>query len=201
MYKRVRLLALYGTSNPLTVMHSQDRLTMWACKREALSTVTCPEFLKVCDEIRSCLADNATTLNEEASELQHDDTCYSPLPVNTINPNPEDDVGGRGYFPGILGPSLSYTLPLEKAYPRVFDRMQYTGYEPSLSRALKSKRTNLFFGLFMEDCRYKHRFEGFLVEPFFTDTIDYLPLRAIWYSWIGREPHGDQRMFSHKTRV
>ena len=110
MYKRVRLLAMYGTSNPLTVMHSQDRLTMWACKREALSTVTCPEFLKVCDEIRSCLADNATTLNEEASELQHDDTCYSPLPVNTINPNPEDDVGGRGYFPGILGPSLSYTV-------------------------------------------------------------------------------------------
>ena len=111
---------------------------------------------------------------KNTSETVHEDTCYSPLPVSTINPNPEDNRGGPGYFPGILGPSLTYTLPLEKSYPRVFDRMQYKGYNNSIGQEIKKKRTNLFFDLFMEDCRYKHGFEGFLLEPFYPEKINYL---------------------------
>ena len=110
----------------------------------------------------------------EFDQVLEEDTCYSPLPVSTFNPNPLDDVGGVGYFPGILGPSLSYTLPLDKAYPRVFKQMHYDGMENYFSQELKVKRTNLFFDLFMEDCRYKHGFEGFLIEPMFKETIDYL---------------------------
>ena len=174
-YKVVKRYFMFGSGNPLTVMQAQNRMIIWACKREAFSTVTCPEFLRVCDEIKSCMLDNAMNLSgNNTPEMVHEDTCYSPLPVSTINPNPEEEVGGHGYFPGILGPSLTYTLPLEKTYPRVFHRMQHTGYEDSISEELKAKRTNLFFDLFMEDCRYKHRFEGFLIEPFYADEIDYL---------------------------
>ena len=172
--RHFKLLSFFGSTNPLNLLQTQNHMTLWACKREALSSLTCLEFLRVCDEIKHCMMEKPINLNDSTTDLTHDDTCYSPLPVSTINPNPLNDVGGRGYFPGILGPSLSYTLPLKKPYPRVFKKMQYTGNENFISQELKVKRTNLFFDLFMEDCRYKHGFEGFLIEPIFTDTIDYL---------------------------
>ena len=155
-------------------MESQRRLTVWACKREAFSNVTCSEFLRVCHEINRCLVGNSTDMEMEKTPRGsvHKGTCYSPLPVSTNNPVPKDMP--QGYFPGVLGPSITFTLPLEKTFPRVFDQMQYTGWERNISQQLKMKRTNLFFDLFMEDCRYKHEFEGFLTEPFYVEKIDYL---------------------------
>ena len=112
--------------------------------------------------------------DQESYELPEDDQCFSPYPVSTLNPFTEFEVGGRGYFPGILGKSLTYVLPLEKPLPRIFDKLSQFGWDKRISKDIWQRRTNLFFNVFLEDCRYKHQFEGFLIEPFFTDEVEYL---------------------------
>ena len=171
--KASNVLLMYRGATPSQTIHDKDLITMWACKRDALSSAACSQFLEICHEIKQCMV-SKTLIHDEPENLPFDDTCFSPLPVSTLNPIPDEDPGGRGYFPGILGASISYILPLTKEYPRVFERLQYDGYEKFVGIDLKIRRTNLFFNLFLEDCRYKHQFEGFLIEPYFVNKVDYL---------------------------
>ena len=145
---------------------------VWACKREVLSVVTCAEFIETCERIRDCLSKGDA--EDETLDLPPDDTCFSPLPLSTINPLPENDAGGRGHTPGMLGASVSYTIPLQKTYPRIFKRLFYTGWDTKIGKELQQRRTKLFFNIFLEDCRWKHQFEGYLVEPYLTESVDYL---------------------------
>ena len=150
--------------------NQDDLLFIWSCKRDGLSATTCAEFLQTCDQITTCLSSNGG--EKEGISLPPDSTCFSPLPVSTINPLPE--VESAGHTPGMLGPSITFVMPLEKSYPRLFHRLFFTGYEYQVNDALRERRTNLFFNVFLEDCRWKHQFEGFLVEPYLTETVDYL---------------------------
>ena len=151
----------------------QHLIHVWSCKRDALSTIGCQEFWRICHQIKRCLLYSGTT-DDVSLDLPEDDTCLSPLPTSTLNPLADGEVGGQGYHTGLLGDSISYTLPLERAYPRRFDTMNYSGWEIETRETLKRKRASLFFSLFLEDCRYKHQFEGFLLEPYFTETVEYL---------------------------
>ena len=148
---------------------------VWACKREIFSELSCEKFIKTCDRIKDCME---TMKNRENSgkmmDLPLDNRCYSPLPISTLNPLPQNDKKGTGYFPGMIGRSINYVLPLESSYPRVFKRLVYTGFETTSRSDMKKERKKLFFNLFLEDCRHKHKFEGFLIEPFFVDKVDYL---------------------------
>ena len=151
----------------------QHLVHVWSCKRDALSSIGCQEFWRICHQIKRCLLDGGIP-GDVSMHLPEDDTCLSPLPVSTLNPLAEGEVGGQGYHTGLLGDSISYTLPLDRAYPRRFDTMNYSGWEIETKETLKRKRTSLFFSLFLEDCRYKHQFEGFLLEPYFTEKVEYL---------------------------
>ena len=175
------VFTLSSSSAAYTTMHEaidgSNLYTIWACKRTVLSEVNCEMFLDGCEQVKNCLAQYK--LQDESPEfatnLPKNDLCHSPLPVSTVNPLPAEDAGGRGYHPGILGPSVNYVLPLSESYPRVFDRLSYSGYETSKVRSeLEERRSNLFFDLFLDDCRHKHEFEGFLIEPFFAETVNYL---------------------------
>ena len=171
------ILGLLAFTNPRHITPTYNRnpeklFYIWACKRDVLSSISCPDFLKICSEIRRCLIEKE--LNEETTELPRDDTCYSPMPLSTINPFPENDLGGRGHAPGILGPSLNHIMVLKKSYPRIFKRSFFTGFEGETNDHLKNRRAHLFHNLFLEDCRHYNEFEGFLIEPYLTERVDYL---------------------------
>ena len=169
------LLGLFDTArlSQTTLSDERDLINLWACKRDVLSTVSCPVFIQTCDIIKGCLLDHQEW-QDVTLDLPHDDTCFSPLPLSTLNPLPIGDVGGRGYHPGILGDSLSHVLLLDKTYPRTFERLRYSGWDRGTGMDLRLRRTKLFFDLFLEDCRHRHQFEGFLIEPFLTESVDYL---------------------------
>lgn len=69
---------------------------------------------------------------------------------------------------------MNYILPLEKTYVRKFQQLAYSGFEMFTRSDLKKRRAQLFFDVFLEDCRHKHQFEGYLIEPFFVEEVDYL---------------------------
>ena len=150
----------------------EELVYVWLCKRETLSTVNCSEFLRICDEVRSCMVER----EEDTSislDLPPSETCFSPLPVNTIFSKPTIS-GGKRHNPVALAPGLNYVLPLEKTYPRIFRRIFNWGWEAKTGNEVRSRRKNLFFNLFLEDCRHRHQFEGFLTEPYLTETVNYL---------------------------
>ena len=149
----------------------QDLLYIWACKRDSSSTIGCPEFLETCEKIIECLTTDKAI--EISHDLPPDNACFSPLPVSTLNPMPKNG-GRRGHAPGVLGPSITFTMPLERSFPRIFQRLYYSGWDTIFHAEIQDKRTNIFFNIFLEDCRWKHGFEGFLIEPYLTETIDYL---------------------------
>ena len=163
--------------SPSIVMRHKDKpsklLTLWSCKRDVLSVTSCQRFLKICEIMKHCLS-NKHDQQKETLDLPPNDACYSPLPVNTLNPHPGSSMTRGHHFPGITGPALNYILPLETSYTPRFDRVNNTAWEKRTGIDVRKRRTNLFFDIFLEDCRYKHQFEGFLIEPYFAETIDYL---------------------------
>ena len=173
-WKRVDLPFILSKSSPaITTKYLLNNLThAWYCQRDMLATVSCEAFLLICNQIKECLIKGSP--DEESLDLPRDDTCFSPLPRSTLNPLANGDEWTRGYSPGILGDSVSFIVPLQETYSRSFDRLNYSGWETKTRRNLKERRTNLFFSLFIEDCRFKHQFEGFLIEPYFTEAVDYM---------------------------
>ena len=151
----------------------EDLIHIWSCKRDSFSSVSCNKFLKICETIKACVMDGSN-IEDVTVDLPLDDTCYSPSPVNTLKPTTINAVAGKWHHPGTLSETISYVLPLEKTYPRIFGERHIGGWHPEVSASVRNTRRDLFFNLFLEDCRYKHQFEGFLLEPYLSEVVDYL---------------------------
>ena len=169
---------------PQFVAHTSNFTTIWLCKRDVLSLTTCPKFLQLCELIKHCLS-NEQVRETQSLDLPSDDSCYSPLPVSTLAPLEATSLGLKVNFPG-LGPSVNYILPLETSLAPKFGRVNSSGWEWQRRMDVGKRRTKLFFDIFMEDCRHKYQFEGFLYEPD-KEKIDYLTC-AVPFGINGENP-------------
>ena len=172
----------FGTTPGQTMhyykFHPEALIHLWSCKRDILSTASCDEFLQTCERIKACMINvSGSVMDEMTVDLPQDDTCFSPLPLSTIRPTPVYAAGGRWIHPAAQSEAINYVLPLEKTYPRILEDASMAaldGWQTDVSQSVRKRRMNLFFNLFLEDCRSKHQFEGFLIEPYLSEKVDYL---------------------------
>ena len=173
--KNGQIKQLLYSANVYAILNTVEKNLLyyiWACKRDVTSSVTCPKFIYLCEQIVDCVFDGRDV--DATFDSPADDMCFSPLPLSTLNPIPSVDAIGRGKRR--YGPAITFTLPLGKEYPRIFKHptINNDGWNRKKGAMLRHRKTNLFFNLFLEDCRSKHQFEGFLLEPYLTDTVEYL---------------------------
>ena len=172
--RRIVHLVSFNTVGSITRAykdHPEELVYIWACKRETFAAVTCSEFLRICEEIKKCMENDSKNIS--IAMPSGDNLCFSPLPVNTLFPTPMI-AGSMRDVPNAMAPGLSHVLPLDKTYPRIFKRIFDSAWEAKTGKEVQNRRENLFFNLFLEDCRYRHKFEGFLTEPYLTEEVNYL---------------------------